>query len=373
MIYQALGNGDCFERNKQRMSIVSNMSVNEIDFHLKNIKYCLQNKDVKSLTKSCENLFYETVDSKVLNDLIYVFKTYSNEEQNEIFNIIKNKIIENPIRGFFHNFYIIIIRWNKIKDKNNIKVFNNEEFGQIRTVKIKDKIYFVGIDVAKSLGYSNASKAVSTHCKHLIKTVIDVSSQNGKAHNKARKTQEMSIIPEGDVYRLIIRSKLESAQRFEEWVFDEVLPQIRKTGGYINYDKDLSDDEILSRALTIANKTIDLKNKEIRNKEEKIESMKPSVIFTNAVRNSDDTILIGDMAKILMQNGVDIGEKRLFAWLRDNGYLIKRKGSSYNMPTQYSMNLDLFKIHYSIKNNKIIKTSRVTTKGQIYFVNKFVG
>lgn len=363
MIYQALGNGDCFERNKKRMTVVSSMSVNEIDFYLKNIKYCLQNEDIENLTKSCESLFYEVVDDKTLNDLIYAFKTYSSEEQNEMFNVVKSKIIENPVKGFFHNFYAIIVRWNKIKDKNKIKVFNNEEFGQVRTIYIKDKIYFVAKDVAVALGYAKPRNAINQHCKGALKWGI--LTKGGK--------QEMSIIPEGDVYRLIIRSKLESAQKFEEWVFDEVLPQIRKTGGYINYDKDLSDDEILSRALTIANKTIDLKNKEIRNKEEKIESMKPSVIFTNAVRNSDDTILIGDMAKILMQNGVDIGEKRLFAWLRDNGYLIKRKGSSYNMPTQYSMNLDLFKIHYSIKNNKIIKTSRVTTKGQIYFVNKFVG
>lgn len=115
----------------------------------------------------------------------------------------------------------------------DLQVFKNDLFKGLRGGLIDDVVWFVGKDVAENLGYSNASKAVSTHCKHIRKEIIDVSSQNGKAH-KARKTQEMSLINEGDLYRLIIKSKLPAAQEFEEWVMDEVLPTIRKTGGYIN-------------------------------------------------------------------------------------------------------------------------------------------
>ena len=115
---------------------------------------------------------------------------------------------------------------------NDLMVFNNVEFGEIRSIHVDGKIYFVGRDVASALGYSNPSKAVSTHCKHIRKETIDVSSQNGNAH-KARKTQEVSLINEGDVYRLIVTSKLPSAEKFESWVFDEVLPTIRQSGVYI--------------------------------------------------------------------------------------------------------------------------------------------
>lgn len=114
----------------------------------------------------------------------------------------------------------------------NIRKFMNEKFGEIRAVEIKNKIWFIGKDVATALGYSNASKAVLTHCKHIRKEIIDVSSQNGNAH-KSRKTQEMSLINEGDVYRLIVKSKLPSSEEFEIWLFDEVLPVMNSTGGYV--------------------------------------------------------------------------------------------------------------------------------------------
>ena len=173
---------------------------------------------------------------------------------------------------------------------NNLMVFNNKEFGEVRTVEIEGKIYFVGKDVASALGYSNSSKAVSTHCKHIRKEVIDVSSQNGNAH-KSRKTQEMSLIDEGDVYRLIIKSKLESAERFESWVFDEVLPTIRKTGGYIPVNDNMSDSEIMAKALMIAQKTIE-------NKDKLIEELQPKGYWFDKFINSEGTFTATQVAKL---------------------------------------------------------------------------
>lgn len=375
MIINAIGNGNCVERNKERMYAVSNMSSKEIDFHLKNIKHYLNEGNLEKLTKFCESLFYESINDNTLKTLIEIFNTYSDDEQNEIFNRIKDKILENPTRGFMHNLYVIVARWKKIKAEENLKIFDSEEFGQVRTIMINNEPWFVGKDVAKILGYENQNRDIISHVDEEDRKMLNKTQyENGIKFNYKELGQRGGwIINESGLYSLMLSSKLPSAKRFKHWVTSEVLPQIRKTGGYINYNSDLTDDEILSRALTIANNTIDLKNKELREKQAEIDEMKPSVIFANAVKNINDTILVGDMARILMQNGVKTGEKRLFAWLRENGYLIKRKGSSYNMPTQYSMELELFKINYSIVNNRLVKTPRITAKGQVYFVNKFIG
>ena len=253
---------------------------------------------------------------------------------------------------------------------NDLMIFNSNEFGEIRVLEIKNEPWFVGKDVATVLGYANASKAVSTHCKHIRKEMI-AHSQNGNVV----KTQT-SLINEGDLYRLIISSKLPNAEKFESWVFDEVLPQIRKTGGYIPTNENMTDEEIMAKALLVAQKTIENKNKLIESQNKRIEEMKPKEIFADAVSTSTDTILVGKLAKILRQNGINIGQNRLFKWLRDNGYLIKRNGADYNMPTQYSMDLGLFKIKetaitHSDGHVTINKTPKVTGKGQIYFINKF--
>lgn len=157
-----------------------------------------------------------------------------------------------------------------------LQVFNNNEFGEIRALSLENNSWFVGRDIASALGYSNPSKAVSTHCKHIRKETIDVSSQNGNAH-KARKTQEVSLINEGDVYRLIVKSKLPSAQEFEEWVMDIVLPQIRQTGGYIPFSQGESNEEFLARALIVAQKTLDKKNK-------MIEEMTPRIAYLDKIQ-----------------------------------------------------------------------------------------
>ena len=249
----------------------------------------------------------------------------------------------------------------------DLQIFNNEEFGKIRTVKKNDVVYFAGSDVAKALGYAIPHKAVQTHCKGVLKWNIPTDSGN----------QDVLFITEGDVYRLIMRSKLPSAERFESWVMDEVLPSIRKNGGYIAGQETMTDDELLAKALMVANNKIAERDRIIEHQKAKIEYDRPKTIFADAVATSNTSILVGDLAKIICQNGVQIGQKRLFAWLRDNGYLMK-SGSSYNMPIQRYVQQGLFEVkERSIQNPdgsvRITITPKITGKGQLYFVNKFLG
>lgn len=249
----------------------------------------------------------------------------------------------------------------------DLQIFNNEEFGKIRTVEKNDVVYFAGSDVAKALGYAIPHKAVQTHCKGVLKWNIPTDSGN----------QDVLFITEGDVYRLIMRSKLPSAERFESWVMDEVLPSIRKNGGYIAGQETMTDDELLAKALMVANNKIAERDRIIEHQKAKIEYDRPKTIFADAVATSNTSILVGDLAKIICQNGVQIGQKRLFAWLRENGYLMKN-GSSYNMPIQRYIQQGLFEVkERSIQNPdgsvRITITPKVTGKGQLYFVNKFLG
>lgn len=249
-----------------------------------------------------------------------------------------------------------------------LQIFNNAEFGEIRTVEIDNKPYFMASDVARALGYSRPNDAISAHCRATVKHSIPISG----------KMQEVNFIPEGDIYRLVVHSKLPQADKFERWVFDEVLPSIRKNGGYIAGQENMTDDELLANAVLVAQRKIAERDRVIQQQEEKIEEMKPKAIFADAVSSSETSILIGDMAKLLRQNGVEIGQKRLFEWLRNKSYLVKRKGSDWNMPTQRSMEMGLFEIketHHIDGNgcNITKRTPKVTGKGQVYFINKFLG
>lgn len=254
---------------------------------------------------------------------------------------------------------------------NKLTVFNNADFGEIRTLEENGTVLFNGSDVAKALNYSNPRDAVSRHCRCVVKRDVP--------HPQASdKTLEMLFIPEGDVYRLIARSKLPTAERFESWVFDEVLPSIRKNGGYIAGQETLSPEELMAKALLVAQKTIEEKDKLISCAAEQAKLNAPLVLFAKGVTVSKTSILIFDFAKILRQNGADMGGKRFFAWLRENGYLVKRKGSDYNMPTQRSMELGLFEIKetvitHSDGHTTISRTPKITGKGQVYFFNKILG
>lgn len=173
-------------------------------------------------------------------------------------------------------------------------------------------------------------------------------------------------IPENIFYRLAMKAKNETAERFQALVADEIIPSIRKTGGYISGQETMSDSELMAKALIVAQRQIDERNKQIA-------AMQPKALFADAVSASDDCILVRDMAKILRQNGVDLGEKRFYAWLRKNGYLTQD-----NSPTQRASDLGLFKMHERTINSpdgefRIRKTTKVTGKGQRYFIKKFLG
>jgi anti-repressor protein len=250
---------------------------------------------------------------------------------------------------------------------NELQIFNSPEFGDIRTVEIDGKPYFVANDVARALGYVETAKAIRTHCKGVSE--MDIPSKGG--------IQCMKVIPEGDIYRLIVRSKLPSAEKFETWVFDEVIPSIRKNGGYIVGQETLSDEELMAKAILVAKKKIAERDKIIEKQRLKIEADKPKTIFADAVSTSHTSILIGDLAKLICQNGVQTGQKRLFQWMRENGYLMKT-GASYNMPMQRYIEQGLFEVKESSVQNpdgsvRVTRTTKVTGKGQLYFINKFLG
>ena len=186
---------------------------------------------------------------------------------------------------------------------------------------------------------------------------------------------EYWFLTEDGFYEVLMQSRKPIAKAFKKEV-KKILKDIRTTGGYIVGQENLSDDELLERAVMVAQRKIEERNKEIAYQREQIAEMQPKAIFADAVSSSSNSILIRDMAKLLKQNGVDIGEKRLFEYLRNNGYLIKRPGADYNSPTQKSMELGLFEIKETVvahtNDTRIHKTSKITGKGQRYFVDKFL-
>lgn len=253
---------------------------------------------------------------------------------------------------------------------NNLQVFANTEFGQVRTIVKDNDVWFVGKDIAEALGYADTDYSIRVHVDSEDKQLFKPEEIQGlKISNRG-----MMFINESGLYSLVLSSKLPTAKKFKHWVTSEVLPAIRKHGGYLTPDK---IEEVLLNPDTIIRLATDLKTERERraNAEMQIEMDKPKVLFADAVATSKTSILIGELAKLIKQNGYDIGQKRLFNFLRENGYLVKRKGVDYNMPTQKSMNLGLFEIKERTINHtdhvETVKTPKVTGKGQIYFLNLF--
>lgn len=243
---------------------------------------------------------------------------------------------------------------------NEVQLFNFENH-EVRSLLLNNEPWFVGKDVAEALGYSKARNAIATHIDSEDKKDAPIQGTLGGV-------QEMTVINESGLYSLVLSSKLPSAKKFKRWVTSEVLPALRKTGQY--QVKELSGSELMAKALIEAQNVLAAKDKQI-------EEMKPKALFADAVATSHTSILVGELAKILKQNGIEMGQKRLFAWLREKGYLIKRQGTDCNMPTQKAMDLGLFEIKEgSYVNgsgvNITTKTPKVTGKGQQYFINKFL-
>lgn len=243
---------------------------------------------------------------------------------------------------------------------NNIQLFNSPEFGQIRTITDNDGIYFVGKDVAQALGYSNQRDALARHVDDEDKGVVKRDTPGG--------VQDLTTINESGLYSLVLSSKLPSAKRFKRWVTSEVLPALRRQGGYMLANANETPEQIMARALKIADEAL-------KRKDALIEEMKPKALFADAVGASDNTCLVGELAKMLRQNGVDIGANRLFKRLRNEGFLGKY-GSNYNVPTQRSMELGLFRIkettiQHSDGHVTLQRTPKCTGKGQCYFIKRY--
>lgn len=257
-----------------------------------------------------------------------------------------------------------------------IQIFNNKEFGEIRAMELNGAPWLVGKDIAEILGYENPTKAIRDHVDEEDKQ-MGVQNVTPSIIDSMGRKQFPTLINESGLYSLILSSKLPKAKEFKHWVTSEVLPAIRQTGGYIPAASDMSDEEIMAKALLIGKRTIEQQNERIKALEADKDRMRPKEIFADAVATSKTSILIGDLAKILKGNGINIGQKRLFAWMRDHGFLIKQKCVSYNMPTQRSMEMGLFQVKEgsyvgSDGTMKITRTTKVTGKGQQYFINIFL-
>lgn len=244
---------------------------------------------------------------------------------------------------------------------NEIFDFHGQE---VRAVTIDNEPYFVGKDIADILGYQRADNAIRNH--------VDEEDKLTHRFSASGQNRNMTIINESGLYSLILSSKLPQAKEFKRWVTSEVLPTIRKHGMF-------ATDELLDNPDFAIATLQKLKEEREAKKllEATIEEQKPKVIFANAVSASHTSILVGEFAKLMRQNGVDLGQNRMFAWLRENGYLINRKGSDKNMPTQKSMELGLFEIKETTINHadghiSINKTPKITGKGQLYFADKLL-
>ena len=271
------------------------------------------------------------------------------------------------LRDFFLLIHLIIEDMKK-----EIKIFESPEFGRIRTVgDEKCEPWFIGKDVATVLGYSNVRDALLKHVDKEDKGVANCDSLGGR--------QKMTVINESGLYSLILSSKLPRAREFKRWVTSEVLPQIRKTGGYIPLAAEDDEKTILAKAVRILNRTLEekdelLERKEglLRQREGLLEAQRPKVEFADAVTTGDGCILISELAKLLTRNGYPTGRTRLFAWMRNNGYIFKRSTEPIQKWVEegiFATSVTMIKTHHGSEERV---TTKVTGKGQEYFLRKLI-
>ncbi len=247
-------------------------------------------------------------------------------------------------------------------DMNEIKIFEKEEFGQIRTVEIDGKPYFVASDVAKALGYVNDRDAISRHCRWVVKH--DIPHPQSKT-----KTLEVNVIPKGDVVRLAASSELTTAEKFESWIFDEVIPSVLDNGGYIAGQETLSDDELLEKAVLVAQRKIAERDKIIKQQKEQIEEQQPLVDFATHVSQSKDTIDMDEMAKIAQNENINIGRNRLIKWLKEKKILKDNR-----TPYQTYIERGYFDVVETKKETVygilVFPKTVITGKGQLWVIEK---
>lgn len=274
--------------------------------------------------------------------------------------------------------------------KDQVTIFENAQFGRIRTSLTKSgEPLFCLADVCKALDLGNPSQVKQRLQKNGVISNEVIDSMN--------RPQLMNFITEPNLYKCIFQSRKKEAEQFQDWVCGEVLPSIRKSGGYMVARQDETPEQIMARALMVAKDTIDRQQAALKQSENKnyllqcqndaltsmnegqqrhIKALMPGATFAKAVETSEHSILVGELARIIKQNGVEIGQNRLFQWLRDKGYLCK-KGEMYNQPTQKALQMGLFELKKTVitkpnGDSLVTTTTKVTGKGQIYFVNKFL-
>ena len=250
----------------------------------------------------------------------------------------------------------------------DIRIFSSPEFGEIRTIEVNGEPWLVGKDVAQVLGYSDTDQALRKH--------VDEEDKLTRQFNGSGQNRAMTIINESGLYALVLSSKLPTAKKFRRWVTAEVLPSIRRHGAYMTPE---TIEKILTDPDTIIQLATELKEEREKRKalETRVKRDRPKVLFADSVAASKTSILVGELAKLLKQNGVETGQNRMFQWLREQGYLIRRQGTDFNMPTQKAMEMGLFEIKetaitHSDGHVTISKTPKVTGKGQQFFVNAFL-
>ena len=250
---------------------------------------------------------------------------------------------------------------------NNLQIFNNDQFGQIRTTVKDGEPLFVAADVCRALEISNSRMATDR---------LDEDEKADVSLTDGSQSRHMTAVTESGLYSLVLGSRKPEAKAFKRWITHDVIPAIRKTGGYVDNEQQFVETYLPfadANTKALFGQTL----AQLRAANEQLEQQKPKVLFADAVSAAHTSILVGELAKLLKQNGVDIGQHRLFQYLRENGYLIKRRGSDYNMPTQYAMERGWFEIKetaitHGDGHTSVNKTPKVTGKGQQYFINLFL-
>lgn len=251
---------------------------------------------------------------------------------------------------------------------NEIQIFKNDMFGQVRTMLIDNEPWFVGSDVAKALMYNNGRKALIDHVDEEDKDVTKCDTPGGK--------QSMTIINESGLYSLVFSSKLSEAKKFKRWITSEVIPTIRKTGSYSIQSKesklpDFTNPAEAARAWADQYEKQQKLAAENAAQQKLLEEQKPKVTLADTITAKADSIPVNMLAKFMAQKGYDVGEVRLFKYLRENGYM-GRRGNHANVPCQRYIEMGLFEIEESTDGEYTSIVPKVTGKGQLYFINKFI-
>lgn len=249
---------------------------------------------------------------------------------------------------------------------NDVTIFRKDEFGAVRAVTLEGEPWFVAADVCRALGLGNSSDVIKR---------LDEDERTLVSIEGASNGLPVNAVNEPGLYALILGSRKPEAKAFKRWITHEVIPSIRKTGGYIAGQETMDDDQLLANALMVAQRKIAERNKQLKAANTKIQADAPKVLFAETVEKAEGDILVRQLAKLMVQRGYDTGEKRLYDLLRRDGFVIKANAKDQNAPTQRSVDMGLMRsIERTVSSAEktfVSSTTVITPKGQIYFLNKY--